>query len=323
MSANTNVSIHLPTAVSSSHIHAQPCLATEIDYNDLKFFKKLGKGNFGTVYKAVWINETVAVKCVRNDGFIETKSEMNEIETKNDNNNDNSYIHESSAYSEEAMRAKKSLLSEIIAASAIEYHPNLVKIFGYVKRPEICLVMSFCENGSVQEFIYKDARAANKCDPIIIPLEQKLIIIKKICNGLKFLHKNGIIHRDISARNVLIGKFHNKKGMITNDTEIKICDFGMSRTFCLLNGVNSNNNIAKFDEILNESKFGKGGDKSIDEFGPICWMAPESIHDRIFSFKSDVFMFGMTVWEIMHQIKPYQAIPVIMVAVVCFELYMI
>ena len=70
---------------------------TEIEYKDLKFENRIGKGAFGTVFKAIWINDTVAVKCV-------------------------------DSQKEQTTRMKKSLFSEIVAATKIGYHPNLVKV---------------------------------------------------------------------------------------------------------------------------------------------------------------------------------------------------
>ena len=278
---------------TSSRLHSP---GTEINYGDLSFKQKIGRGSFGNVFKAVWIDEIVAVKCVTN---------MSILNKKRNDNITNTETSMDSMFESEQTRAKKSLFSEIIAASKIEYHPNVVKIFGYVRKPQICLVMSYCENGSVENYVYSKKRIERNLTPVIVPLVEKLIIIKKACNGLKFLHESGIIHRDIAARNILIGKFNNEDNegrmRITNETEIKICDFGMSRSY---------------DGDISEA-VSQQNDKSIDDFGPIRWMAPESIENRVFSLKSDVWMFGMTIWEVLHQEMPFVDMTVINVAMVC------
>ncbi|KAL6056920.1 receptor protein-tyrosine kinase [Balamuthia mandrillaris] len=86
---------------------------------------------------------------------------------------------------------------------------------------------------------------------------------KDTAAGMFHLHKEGFIHRDLATRNLLLD----------DALHVKVADFGMSKA-------------------LEESK-----DVTTTEVGPIKWMAPESLSSKVFSSKSDVWAFGVTLWE--------------------------
>ncbi len=222
----------------------------EIDFNELTLEKRLGKGQFGAVYLATWTTEIVAVKQFTSVGDTPASRE----------------------------KKMKELFSEVVSMSDMPRHPNVMSLLGYCSKP-ICVVMEVMRGGSVEEFVY-----LSKNKEFEVTTWEKSQILLKTSSGLKFLHKYGIIHRDIAARNILLNKM--KEGRIGPSTEIKVSDFGMSRA-------------------LDEDEKESGGGKTKSRVGPLKWMAPESIKDHVYSKKSDVYMWGITMWEIYFGMEPY------------------
>jgi len=105
-----------------------------------------------------------------------------------------------------------------------------------------------------------------------MPLPLMKEMIHGIAAGMYHLHKEGIVHRDLAARNVLM----------TSNYQVKISDFGMSR------------------RVMNET-----GGQTKTATGPLKWMAPECLHDRKYSVKSDVWAFGVVLFEMTTRGEPY------------------
>ena len=95
-----------------------------------------------------------------------------------------------------------------------------------------------------------------------------------------------MVHRDVAARNILLGPIDINQG-ITSNTTIKVSDFGMTRAL-------DNEDIEK-----------NASGKTKSKIGPLKWMAPESITKHEYSEKSDIYMFSICMWEILYAAEPY------------------
>jgi serine/threonine protein kinase len=148
-------------------------------------------------------------------------------------------------------------------------HPNVVGMYGVsIDGTQPIIVMEYCAGGSLDKLLFDEKRPISK--------EQKIMWVHELAIGMRHLHKHNIVHRDLAARNILLSHPN------LNDAQLKISDFGMSRVL---------------QEDIER--------KTMNTIGPIRWMAPESIRDQIYSKKSDVWMFGVLIYEIVAQREPH------------------
>lgn len=136
-------------------------------------------------------------------------------------------------------------------------HPNIVRYLGTVRESDsLNILMEFVPGGSISSLLEKFGSFP---EPVIIMYTKQLLL------GLEYLHKNGIMHRDIKGANILV----DNKGCI------RLADFGASKKVVELATVN--------------------GAKSMK--GTPYWMAPEVILQTGHSFSADIWSVGCTVIE--------------------------
>ena len=156
-------------------------------------------------------------------------------------------------------------------------HPNLVQLYA-VSRDEAgndILVQERMENGSLIDYLQKLKEDVENVDCKETSFKSLLSWSVHIARGMAHLEKLKIVHRDLAARNVLLDE--NKTA--------KVADFGMA---------------------IKSSQTGEGCD-----YLPIRWAAPEAIFDRQFSSASDIWSFGITLWEIFtFGEKPFKALAI-------------
>ncbi|KAG4068191.1 hypothetical protein HA402_008832 [Bradysia odoriphaga] len=294
-----------------NQIYVPSDIPSEIDHTDLQLIKKIGEGAFGTVYIArrrIIFGKTgfqiVAVKQLKKRSTDEQRDEF---------------------------------FGEIEMMKTVPRHPNVVALLGFCKEKEpLQIVMEYVGCGDLRAYLQKlrarheerygkNRVTVNPCEqnqPLLAPpsgryldlmnsstsstsdsshatdaegpnvrpsvtetmyttlsnndditsisnsleyvLDHKELynFAKQIAEGMKHLHDMKITHRDLAARNILIDEHRT----------LKISDFGLSRSGIYVNHKN----------------------KAV----PLRWLSIEAIRDHFYSSKSDVWAFGVVLWEI-------------------------
>jgi serine/threonine protein kinase len=143
------------------------------------------------------------------------------------------------------------------------------RICGYfgtaVKGDNLWILMDYCSVGSVRDLIETSEMALTE--------EQCAFVLSQAIQGLVYLHKNKIIHRDVKAGNILLDA----------EGQVKIADFGVS------------------DQL--------SGDKTRERIGTPLWMAPEVMQNRHYDARCDIWSLGITAIEMADGLPPNHDLP--------------
>ncbi|XP_058468701.1 ephrin type-A receptor 7 isoform X1 [Solea solea] len=147
-------------------------------------------------------------------------------------------------------------------------HPNVVHLEGVVTRGKpVMIVIEYMENGSLDAFLRKHDGQ--------FTVIQLVGMLRGVAAGMRYLADMGYVHRDLAARNILVN----------SNLVCKVSDFGLSRV------------IDDDPEAVYTTTGGKI---------PVRWTAPEAIQYRKFTSASDVWSYGVVMWEVMsYGERPY------------------
>jgi serine/threonine protein kinase len=174
----------------------------------------------------------------------------------------------------------RDFLQEIKIMSYIRPHLNLVSMIGSSSSDlgnnrEMWLVLELCSHGDLKSFLVKNKREILSGEHNKSSLNDRYLIqwAHDIAKGMKYLSTKKIMHGDLAARNVLLSHNPVEGGRLI----AKVADFGLSKRF--------------YDKLIYE--------KESRVLIPWKWMALEYLSSDVFMLNSDVWSFGVVLWEIL------------------------
>ncbi|XP_035380918.1 insulin-like growth factor 1a receptor isoform X1 [Electrophorus electricus] len=174
------------------------------------------------------------------------------------------------------MRERIEFLNEASVMKEFNCH-HVVRLLGVVSQGQPTLViMELMTRGDLKSHLRSlRSKQQGSCSQALPPLKKMIQMAGEISDGMAYLNANKFVHRDLAARNC----------MVAEDFTVKIGDFGMTR------------------DIYETDYYRKGGKGLL----PVRWMSPESLKDGVFTTNSDVWSFGVVLWEIATLAEqPYQ-----------------
>ncbi|XP_036124848.1 non-receptor tyrosine-protein kinase TNK1 isoform X2 [Molossus molossus] len=166
----------------------------------------------------------------------------------------------------------RDFLREVSVMMNLE-HPHLLRLHGLVLGQPLQMVMELAPLGS----LHARLTAAAPTPPL--PVVLLFLFLRQLAGAMAYLGARGLVHRDLATRNLLLA----------SPCTIKVADFGLVRPLSGARG-----------------RYIMGGPRPI----PYAWCAPESLRQGAFSSASDVWMFGVTLWEMFSGGKePWACVP--------------
>ncbi|XP_038062925.1 uncharacterized protein LOC119733421 [Patiria miniata] len=231
--------------IESTYADIPDCRAA-ISRDQLTFLRELTQGTFGKVLLARAVG-------IEQRGLI-THVAVKTVEDESD------------------PKEKENLIRELNAMKPLSDHVNVVKLLGYsMDEDPIYVIMEHAANGNLKEVlaesctkqVYDNLRGAVCAS---LTPNALLSLASGVAEGMAYLASQGCLHKDLSARNVLVSE----------DMVSKLSDFGFA------------SDVAAMRTYQRKST----------GFSPLRWMALESVLDDVYTTESDVWSFGVLLWEI-------------------------
>jgi serine/threonine protein kinase len=243
---------HISLTTAHSSLHSSGIV--QVRSSDVKINTHVPeqRGGGGIVIQATWNGRTVAVK----------KPFFNGVMSEQD---------------------KKKFVKELEIQARLR-HPNCVGVYAVCTEAQnVFIVMEWMHGGSLCAQLVKTRQEQDAAktiggasSAITLTARTRLSVAREICDGLQYMHSNGLIHGDIKSLNVLIGK----------DKTAKLCDFGLTT-------------MQLSSTTLMSSSTG----------GTFAWSAPEIVLSGAHSsFETDVYALGVVLWELLTCMQPFEGL---------------
>nr|XP_023017922.1 fibroblast growth factor receptor homolog 1-like isoform X2 [Leptinotarsa decemlineata] len=178
------------------------------------------------------------------------------------------------------------LVSEMEMMKMIGKHINIINLLGCCTQGgPLYVVVEYAPHGNLRDFLRQhrpssgyELAVGEKKDKKTLTQKDLVSFAYQVARGMEYLASRRCIHRDLAARNVLVSE----------DYILKIADFGLAR------------------DIHCNDYYRKTTDGRL----PVKWMAPEALFHRVYTTQSDVWSYGILLWEIMTLGgTPYPSVP--------------
>ncbi|CAB4382351.1 unnamed protein product [Rhizophagus irregularis] len=226
-----------------------------IEWNELTDLSKVGSGHFGSVSKARWskTNDFVVIKKLNNSNDIQEDAFQHEIQMQN------------------RVHACENIIRFIGITQELQSQNNY------------CIVMEYADSGDLRVYLKKNFS--------FLDWNKKYQLAFDITNGVHYLHKEKIIHRDLHAKNIVIHK-----------GKAKITDFGYAKS------------------LETQTKI------HTEIFGMIPYVAPELLNHKgsqlpPFSWKTDIYSLGVLLWKLSSGYPPFENTDEILlpIQIICYK----
>ncbi|XP_033747383.1 LIM domain kinase 1-like isoform X2 [Pecten maximus] len=177
---------------------------------------------------------------------------------------------------------QKSFLKEVSVLRSLD-HPNVLQFLGVLyKEKKLNLITEFMAGGTLKELLQDMSKP--------LPWTRRINITKDISNGMAYLHKMDIIHRDLNSNNCFVKQ----------DLTIVVADFGLARVLPDERFRRPDMNATKTTRSAAKRRFQRK--KRYTVVGSPYWMAPEMMTGKSYDEKVDLFSFGIVMCEVIGRV---------------------
>lgn len=255
-----------------------PHLLTIIDPQEIFLQRIIGEGTFGRVWSARWRSAGVAVK-----EFM---------------------------FAQAAVAGKSSMQQEIVeeiigeaGMMAILRHPNVLQLFGCsLTAQAIWIVSELCSLGSLRQVLDDNDRS--------LPVDVRINLVLQVAEGMTYLHNQDppIIHRDLKSHNIFVHETFIDTDDSDKEKNGECKENAMARLMHPVKIIPKSTLVAKIGDWGSARATLSGSRTMTHGVGTACWLAPEVIKHARSSKFSDVYGYGIVLWELATREEVYQGL---------------